>query len=89
MHAQSFTRVQLFAIPRTVAHQVPLSMGLARQEYRSRLSFPPPVDLPNPRIEPKSPASSALADGFFTTVSPGTSLSVDKQTEVQRANTPR
>ena len=32
-----------------------LSMGFSRQEYWSRLSFPSPGDLPNPRIEPRSP----------------------------------
>ena len=44
-----FSRVQLFATPRTVAHQVPLSMGFSRQESRSGLPFPPPGDLPDPR----------------------------------------
>ena len=39
-----------------VAHQALLSMGLSRQEYWSGLSFPPPDDLPNPGIEPRSPA---------------------------------
>ena len=57
-----------FAIPRVVAHQAPLSMGLSRPEYWSELSFPPPGDLPNPGIEPASPA---LAGGFFTTEPPG------------------
>ena len=33
--AQSLSRVQLFAIPWTAAHQAPLSMGLFRQEYWS------------------------------------------------------
>ena len=33
---------QLFAIPGTVAHQAPLSMGFSRQEYWSGLSFPSP-----------------------------------------------
>ena len=40
------------------------------QEYWSELPFSPPEDLPNPGIEPKSPVSSALAGGFFTTESP-------------------
>ena len=31
------------------------------------LPVPPPGDLPNPGIEPKSPVSSALAGVFFTT----------------------
>ena len=48
--------------PRTVAHQAPLSMGLPRQEYWSRLSFPSSGDLPNPGIKP----TSALAGRFFT-----------------------
>ena len=30
--------------------------GFSRQEYRSGLPCPPPGDLPNPGIEPKSPA---------------------------------
>ena len=51
----------------TVAHQAPLSMGFSRQEYWSGLPFPPPGDLPDPEIEPTSPASPALAWGFFTT----------------------
>ena len=33
--------------PWTVAHQAPLSMGFSRQEYRSRMPFPPPGILPN------------------------------------------
>ena len=40
------------AIPWTVAHQAPLSMGFSRQEYWSGLPFPSPEDLPNPGIEP-------------------------------------
>ena len=48
--------VQLFAIPWTVAREAPLSMGFPRQEHWSGLSFLPPVDLPNPGIEPRSPA---------------------------------
>ena len=34
---------------RTVAHQVPLSMGFSRQEYQSGLPCPSPGDLPDPR----------------------------------------
>ena len=41
----------------TIAHKAPLSMGLPRQEYWSRLPFPPPGDLPDPGIEPVSPMS--------------------------------
>ena len=48
--------VRLFVIPRTVALQAPLSMGIPRQVYRSRVLFPTPEDLPNPGIELESPA---------------------------------
>ena len=53
--------------PWTVAHQAPLSMGFSRQEYWSGLPLPSPGDLPDPKIEPTSLKSSALAGGFFTT----------------------
>ena len=43
----------------TVAHQAPLSMGFSRQEYWSGLPVPSPGDLPNPGIEPRSPALQA------------------------------
>ena len=68
VHAQLLRRVQLFATPWTVACQAPLSMGFSRQEYWSGLSFPSPVDLADPGIEPMSPA---FADKFFTTEWPG------------------
>ena len=46
-------------IPRTVAHQAPLSMEFSRQEYWSGLPFSSPGDLPNPGIEPRSPILQA------------------------------
>ena len=45
--------------------QAPLSLEFSRQEYWSRLPFPP-GDRPNPGIEPMSLASPALASGFYT-----------------------
>ena len=48
-----------------VAHQAALSMGFSRQEYWSGLPRPPPGDLPNLGVEPKSPVSPALAGRFF------------------------
>ena len=51
--------VQLFATPWTVARQAPLSMEFPSQEYWSRLPFPSPEDLPDPGIEPRSPALQA------------------------------
>ena len=50
------SHVRLFAAPRTVALQAPLSVGIPRQEYRSRVLFPTPGDLPKPGIELESPA---------------------------------
>ena len=46
------------------ACQAPLSMGFSRQEYWSGLPCLSPEDLPDPGIEPGSPA---LTGGFFTT----------------------
>ena len=40
----------------TAAHQSPPSVGFSRQEYWSGLAFPSPGDLPNPGVEPRSPA---------------------------------
>ena len=47
------------AIPWTVVCQAPLSMGFSRQECWSGLSFPSAGNLPNPGIEPGSPALQA------------------------------
>ena len=52
-------KVRLFATPWTVACQAPLSMGCSSQEYQSGLPLPPPGDLLNPGIEPRSPALQA------------------------------
>ena len=46
----------MFATPRTVARQAPLSVEFARQERWSRLPFPLPGDLPKPGAEPTFPA---------------------------------
>ena len=53
-----FSRVRLFATPWNVAHQAPPFMGFSRQEYWSGLPFPS-GDLPDPGIEPRSPALQA------------------------------
>ena len=50
------SHIQLCVTPWTAAHQAPLSMGFPRQEYWDGLPFLPPGDLPNPGIEPESPA---------------------------------
>ena len=62
MHAMlsCFSHVQLFLTLWTVAHQATLAMGFSRSEYWSGLlSFPPPGDLPDPEVEPRSPALQA------------------------------
>ena len=46
-------------------------MGFSRHECWNGLTFPSPGDCPDPGIEPTSPASPALAGGFFTTEPPG------------------
>ena len=55
------SRVRLFVTPWTAAHQASLSMGSSRQEHGRGLPFPSSGDLPDPRIEPGSPASQADA----------------------------
>ena len=62
----SLSRVRLFATPWTVAYQALPSMGFSRQEYWSGLPFPSPDlpdagHLPDPGIEPRSPALQADA----------------------------
>ena len=55
LSVQLFNCVRLFATPWTVVYQAPLSMRFSRQ-YWSGSPFPPPEDLPDPGIEPRSPA---------------------------------
>ena len=50
-----FSHDRLFATPRTVACQAPLSMGFSRQEYWSGLPCPSPGD----QTKPRSPAWQA------------------------------
>ena len=60
--AQSWTRLKRLSSSSsgsTIAHQASLSMEFSRQEYWNGLSFPPPGDLSDPRIEPVSPAWQA------------------------------
>ena len=71
MCIQWLSCVWLFATPRTVAYQTPLSMEFSRQEHWRRLPFPTPRNLPDPGIKLRLLVSSALAGGFFTTAPPG------------------
>ena len=60
----SLSHVQLLVTTWTVAHQAPLSMGFFRQEHWSGLPCPPPGDLPNLGIKPRSP--TLLADSLLS-----------------------
>ena len=59
------SRVQLFATPWTIPTR--LLYGISQQKYWNGLPFPPPGDVPDPEIEPASPA---LAGRFFITEAP-------------------
>ena len=51
VNIKSLSRVRLFATPQTIQ-----SMEFSRPQYRNGSPFPSPEDLPNPGIEPRSPA---------------------------------
>ena len=68
------SHIQLFVTPWSVDCQAPLSMKFSRQEYWSGLPFPPPGDVPDPRIEPKSPAPLAFTGRFLATSAPWEAL---------------
>ena len=57
--AYSSSRVRLFATTYTAALEAPLSIGFSRQEYWSGFLCPRPGDLPDPGMEPRSPALQA------------------------------
>ena len=81
MKVKSLSRIGLFATPWTVAYQAPPFMGFSRQECLSGLPFPSPGDLPNPGIEPRSPALQADA---LSSEPPGTNLKlIVKEIEIQ------
>ena len=68
---KSLSRVQLFVTPWTVAYQAPQFMEFSRQEYWNGLPFPSPWGLPDPGIEPRSPA---LWADTFPSEPPGKSI---------------
>ena len=70
---KSLSCVRLFVTPWTVAYQTSPSMGFSRQEYWSGLPFLSPGDLPNPGIEPGSPALEADA---LTSEPPGKPIKI-------------
>ena len=67
-HCLSLSRVHLFAAPRTVACQAPLSMKLPRQEYWKDCHFL----LNGLFLTQDRTRVSCLADGFFIPEPPGT-----------------
>ena len=71
VYAQLLSCVWLFATPQTVASQVPLSMVLSRQECWNGLPCSPPQDLPDPWMEPMSPASLNWQVDSLPLVPPG------------------
>ena len=79
---KSLSHVCLFVTLWTVACQAPLSMGFSRQEYWSGLPFPSPGDLPNPEIEPGSPALQADA---LSSEPPGKPQQRDSESEVAQS----
>ena len=58
---KSLSHVGLVASLWTVAYQSPQSMEFSRQKYWSGLPFPSLGDIPDPGIEPRSPALQADA----------------------------
>jgi len=85
------SHVQLFATPWAVPYQAPPSMGFSRQEYWSGLPFPSPGYLPDPGIEPRSPALEADA---LTSEPPNEATDkrfnskIYKQLNIRKANNP-
>ena len=61
-----------------MACQAPLSMEFSRQKYWGGLPFPSLGDLPNPGIEPGSPAWQA---DFLSSESPGKPIKHDGKSE--------
>ena len=68
-----------FVTPWTLTDQAPLSMAFPRQEYWSELPFHSLGDLPDPGIEPMSPA---LVGRFFTAEPSGKPGKSSRQVEI-------
>ena len=66
-----FSHVQLFATLWTAAHQAPLSVGFARQEYWSGVAKPSSRGSSRPRDQTHISCSNCFAGGFFTPERPG------------------
>ena len=82
---KSLSHVQLFATLWTVPHQTPPSMGFPRQEYWSRLPFPPPEDFSDLGIESIRGKHKHIAKGAFLS---NTDQGV-RHLNLQKGNNPR
>ena len=67
--------------PWTIAYQASPSMGFSRQECWSGLPFPSPGDLPDPGIEPRSPALQA---DTLPSEPPGKPLNTERPHQTQQ-----
>ena len=79
--ASSLSHVGLSVTPWTVAHQGPLSMGFSGQEYWSGVPCPPPGDLLNPGIKPRS---STLQADSLPSEPPGKQVKEVRQRQISR-----
>ena len=64
--------------------QAPLLMRFSSKEYWIKFPFPPPGDMPDPRVERQFPVSPALAGGFFITEQPWKPIHRNKGTRMCR-----
>ena len=71
------------AIPWTVAHQDPLSMGFSRQKYWSGFSCPPPGDLPDANTESSSRHLLYWQAGPLLLVPPGKQVDFNSKPEFE------
>ena len=71
-----------------VVHQAPLSMEFSRHEYWSELPFPCPGDLPNPGIDPVTPALQAESLPFQSPGKPSVRRGIqDPTTDTRQTET--
>ena len=63
--------------------QASLSIEFSRQDYWSGLSFPPPGDLPDPRIKPVYPVPPAFKVDSLSTEPSGNSICSGQFSSVQ------
>ena len=80
------SRVWLFGAPWTVACQSSLSVGFSRQEYWSRLPFPPSGDLPNQGSNPCLLHLLHWQVGSLPLAPPGNHLYFNKEKRLSSTN---